>query len=314
MGVARICERQYETADIGFQQHGKDVVERDVAVMRGFRVAPAHVQPHPFARDAPDRLVDDRDDLLDEADKCANRLVLEGDVAFEREIGCIDLQEEAVGHDRLILDPQGSPESGEVGLERVVVFVAHRHGEDAGRRRAHEWFRERTGGLGEHAPKIAAFVGNGLRIDIFHLADRLGQATERGDLGAAGMLLHPHPFELRIAVDVGAGRPLPAAAEPGQPAPEIEKKGIALLLAVVADVDAGLALPVDALPHGIAAGAHDLGLIHRRAGSAQRIKARQLSRPRQAAGVSGENSRGAALHGIISTCGAAATAQGPATE
>jgi hypothetical protein len=99
--------------------------------MRGFRVAPAHVQPNPLAGDILDRPVDGRNDRLDEANEFGNWLILEGDMAFEREIGGIDLKEKTVLHDRFILDPQGGAEGSEVRLERIVVFIAHRHGEDA---------------------------------------------------------------------------------------------------------------------------------------------------------------------------------------
>ena len=59
--------------------------------MRGFRVAPAHVQPNPLTGDILDRLVDGRNHRLDKPNEFANWLILEGDMAFEREIGGIDL-------------------------------------------------------------------------------------------------------------------------------------------------------------------------------------------------------------------------------
>src|SRR6266849_5138964 len=143
---------------------------------------------------------------------------------------------------------------------------------------------------------MAAFVGNCPGIEIFYLADRLGQATERRNLRAGRMLLRPHALEFGVAIDVGAGRPLPAAAQSGQPIFQIEKERIALLLAIIADVDAGLALFVHDPTYGSAAGASDLGLVRGRARGAQGVKARQFPRPRQAAGMGGENSRCAALH------------------
>src|SRR6266852_7846263 len=112
------------------------------------------------------------------------------------------------------------------------------------------------------------------------------------------MLLRPHALEFRVAIDVGAGRPLPTAAQPGQPIFQIEKERLALLLTIIADVDAGLALLVHDPTHGIAAGASDLGLVYGRARGTQGVKPRQFPRPRQAAGVGGENSRCAALHGF----------------
>ena len=136
----------------------------------------------------------------------------------------------------------------------------------------------------------------------------------------------PHAPELGIAVDVAARRPLPAAAKAREAPLEIEKEGIALLLAVVADVDPGFALLRHDAAHRVAAGAVDLGHVHRLAARAQRVKPRQLARPRQAAGMGGQDSVGAALHSfflcrflllvfflaINSTSGPAATAQAPA--
>src|SRR5215510_11973307 len=98
------------------------------------------------------------------------------------------------------------------------------------------------------------------------------------------MLLGPHALELGIAVDVGARRPLPAAAEPRQPRLEIEEERIARLLAVVADVDAGALLLAHDGRHRLASGAVDLHRVDGLAAGAQRIEPRELARPRQAAG------------------------------
>jgi hypothetical protein len=49
------------------------------------------VQPNPLAGDILNRPVDGRNDRLDEANEFGNWLILEGDMAFEREIGGIDL-------------------------------------------------------------------------------------------------------------------------------------------------------------------------------------------------------------------------------
>src|SRR5262249_11404154 len=150
-----------------------------------------------------------------------------------------------------------------------------------------------------HVLKMAAFVGNGAGIKILDLADRPRQAAERRHLGAARMLLRPHALEFRVAIDVGPRGPLPASAQTGQPALEIKKERVALLLAVVADIDAGGALLVDDAPHRLLAGLRDLSSVRRLAGSAHGVKPRQFPRPRQAAGVGGENPRSAALHGFL---------------
>src|SRR5271154_3263833 len=98
---------------------------------------------------------------------------------------------------------------------------------------------------------MAAFVRNRPSIEILHFANSLRQAAESRHLGAGGMLLHPHLLEFRVAVDVGARRPLPTSAKPRESVLEIEKEGIALLLAIIADVDTDLALLAHDAPHRI---------------------------------------------------------------
>lgn len=71
------------------------------------------------------------------------------------------------------------------------------------------------GHLVEYGSEIAALLVDGAIVEISHLADRLRQPAQRGDLGLADVLLRPHPLEFRIAVDVGARGPLPASAEAG---------------------------------------------------------------------------------------------------
>ena len=110
------------------------------------------MQPHAIARNVLDRPVDGGDDLLHETDEGGDGLVLVGDVALEREIGRIDLQQESVPHDRLVLDLQRLAERLEIGSERVVVLVAHRHGDNARRRRAHERLDEGAGALRRARP------------------------------------------------------------------------------------------------------------------------------------------------------------------
>ena len=95
MGVARIGERQHEAADVRLLQRGEDVRERHVGIVRRFRIAPAHMQADALARDVRERRVDGRDHLLDETDERGDRLVLVGDVALEREVGRVDLQQKA---------------------------------------------------------------------------------------------------------------------------------------------------------------------------------------------------------------------------
>ncbi len=200
------------------------------------------MQPHAVTRYVRDCPIDDGDHLLDEADEFANRLILERDVALKREIGSIDLKEKTVLYDRLIFDPQGEPERGEIRVKRSVIFVANCHRHDSRRWRAHERLDKNARCFRQHVLKMAALLRDRAGVKILDLASRLRQAAECGNLGAGRMLLRPHALEFRIAVDVGTRRPFPASAEAGQPALDIEKEGVALLLAVVADIDADFAL------------------------------------------------------------------------
>ena len=164
--------------------------------------------------------------------------------------------------------------------------------------------------------EMAAFVVDRAIVEIAHLADRLRQTAERRDLGPAGVLLDPHALEVRIAVDIGARRPLPATAKSRKSRLEIEKEGIALLLPVIANVDAGVVLLAHDRPHRFASGPINFGRIDRVAPCAQGVEPRQVAWPRQAAGMSRQYSRNAALHRfglLISTHGKAAKERGPAT-
>ena len=136
------------------------------------------------------------------------------------------------------------------------------------------------------------------RIDIAHLADRHRQALVRRHARLARRLLHPSLLEFGIAVDVGARRPLPAAAQPGQPVLEIKEKRIALLLAVVADVDAGLGLLGTIARNAARPAATISSAATRFAARAPNEKAGQFLRSRQASGMGGQNSFRAAPHGM----------------
>src|SRR5688572_30082407 len=89
---------------------------------------------------------------------------------------------------------------------------------------------------------------------------------------------------------------LPAAAEAAHPALQVEEETLALLLAVVADVDAGGDLlrhdPGERLPPGRL----DRAAVDRLPGRTPRVKGDQLRRTGQAAGVGGQNPLRAATH------------------
>ena len=119
--VARVCERQKKSPDIGFEYDRKNVAQGHVAVMRALVVSPADMQPHPIARNGPQCLVDRADDEFDEADEVAERAVAVGRVPLKGEVRAIELQQEAMADDCLVFDPQGSAERIQIVLERVVV-------------------------------------------------------------------------------------------------------------------------------------------------------------------------------------------------
>ena len=79
----------------------------------------------------------------------------------------------------------------------------------------------------------------------------------------AGRGLERLLLEDRIALDVGALPSLPGAAEPAQAVAHVEQEGIALLLAIVGDIDAGLDLLGDDAAQGGLALGFELGRRHR---------------------------------------------------
>ena len=89
VGVARVGEGEKEAADLGLFDDRQNVGERHIAIMRPLVIAPADMQAHPVARDVFECGVDRRDDAFDKAEEIAERPVLVGEVAFEREIGAI---------------------------------------------------------------------------------------------------------------------------------------------------------------------------------------------------------------------------------
>ena len=95
-------------------------------------------------------------------------------MALEREVGAVELQEEAVADDRLVFDPQRVREGIEVSLLGIVVFVLHGRGDDAGRGCGQERLDEAARGLIEHGPKVRAFGIDGRQVEVADLPDRLG--------------------------------------------------------------------------------------------------------------------------------------------
>src|SRR4029077_19400738 len=116
---------------------------------------------------------------------------------------------------------------------------------------------------------------------------------------AAGEHLRHLRLEERIALGVAARPAPPAPADPAHAVAEIEKEGFALLLAIVADVDAGLDLLVDDSTERRLAEPVELGPVDRAAAGALDIEMGQFGRARQAAGMRRQDALIAPLHDLL---------------
>ena len=242
------------------------------------------MQADPIARHTSQRAVDRAHHPLDETKEIGERPVLVADVPLQGEVRAVQLQQKPVADDRLVLDPQRIGERCEISLLAVVVLVLHRRGDDAGRWCGQERLDEAACGLLQRAPKILALGAHRRRVEVTHLGGRLGR-QKIADRGAARLLLLQHLLEDRIAGDVAALPALPAAAKAAHAALDVEEEALALLLAIVADVDAGFDLLRHDLTQRIAAGGIERGGVDRLAGGAPCIEPDQRRRARQAAGM-----------------------------
>ena len=107
MRVPRIGEGEEEGADIRFPDDRENVGQRHIAIVRALVIAAADMQPDAVARHILQGLVDRRDDALDKSEEITERAVLVREVALERQIGAIELQQKAALHDRLVFEFEG---------------------------------------------------------------------------------------------------------------------------------------------------------------------------------------------------------------
>ena len=149
--------------------------------------------------------------------------------------------------------------------------------------------------LVERGAEIGAFGLQFAVIDIAHLADRKRRLVIADRLARRQRLRHLL-LEDRVALDIAARPALPAAAEPAHAVADIEEERLALLLAVVADIDAGLDLLVDDPAQRRLAEPVEFGRIDRFAAGPPHIEPGQLRRARQAAGMGRQDAVVAALH------------------
>ena len=227
--------------------------------------------------------------------KLVQRAVVPSVVPLHRQIGAVQLQKESVPHDGLVFDAQGLPEGGEVfDLGRVVV-VAHRGGDDPRRGRGQERFGEGLAHAVERGAEVGAFALDRGVVLVADVADGGGQSLARADPHLVRHFAGLRRLEDGIAVHVAARRASPGPAEAGHAAADVEEEGLALLLAVVADVDAGVALFADGVLHRGMGGGFEFG-VHGLARRLADVEFHERGRARQAAGVGGEDSRFAAAH------------------
>ena len=152
--------------------------------------------------------------------------------------------------------------------------------------------------LVERGAEIGAFGLQLAVIDIAHLADRNRRLVIAYGLARSQRLRHLL-LEDRVALDIAARPALPAPAEPAHAMADIEKERLALLLAVIADIDAGLDLLVDDPAQRRLAQPVEFGRIDRFAAGPPHIKPGQLRRARQTAGMRGQDAVVAALHFLL---------------
>src|SRR5204862_4523430 len=95
---------------------------------------------------------------------------------------------------------------------------------------------------------------------------------------------------------------LAPAAKPGHPVAEVGEKALPTHLAVVHDVDPRLDLARYDRLGGRMSEDRKSGLVHFVASCARRMYCRELTRPRKAASMRGQDAAVAPLHGFWSPC------------
>src|SRR6185437_10358829 len=195
----------------------------------------------------------------------------------------------------VVFDLERGGECGEIGLLAGVMLVQHRGGDDARRGRGEERLDETAAAGVERVAEIAALGLDQRRIEIAHLAHRLGWREIAHRLAGRELALHRR-LEQRIALDIAARRALPGAAEAAEAMAQIEEEALALLLAIVADIDAaGDLLRNDGAERRFPRSG-ELGLIDALAARAPRIEPGERRRARQAAGMRRQDPLGACPH------------------
>ena len=225
-------------------------------------------------------------------EEAVERLVLEEARALHREIGAVELEHEAARDDQLVFLAHLAGEGPDVALVRAVERVEHDGGDDAGRGRRHERLGEPLR-AGDAALEQRALRGGLAEIRVGDLGHRLWRVVDpRGARAHAGQARHV----VRVLGDVARHAPLALAAEAAHPLGRIGREPDARLLAVVADVDAGLELLAHHVAHcGLGLAGQGGGVD----GLAAVLADEQVAKrggARQAADVSGQDALIAAFH------------------
>ena len=158
--------------------------------------------------------------------------------AVHGEIGRVDLQDQPGLVDRLVFVPHLARDGVEIGVVRGVVGVEHGRGDDAGRGRGHEPLGERAE-LAAMRLKPRDLVGDRLDVEVVELALRLRRVLLA--LVVLREAAHQIGEQLRELLELAAAPALGDAAEAGHALRHVGLEADPLLLAVVADVDAGCA-------------------------------------------------------------------------
>ena len=86
---------------------------------------PSRRHAYPLTRDIAQGSVDGVDDAVAKAEEICKWPVLIGVVALAREIRAVELQQETIGDDGFVLDPQSITERVEEGFLTRIVLVEH---------------------------------------------------------------------------------------------------------------------------------------------------------------------------------------------
>ena len=244
MRVPRIGELDRQRADLGLIERRQDLFERDVVDVRPFPIAVADMQPHAVGRNALDALVDHRHMQLARLDEVGVGAVAIEHGAVHGEIGRIDLQHQPGLVDRLIFVAHLARDRGEIGFVGIVEGVEHGGGDDAGRGRGHERLRKRLAFAGDALVERNLAL-DGRRIVIVNFALRLRRVLLPAHIRKAAREIAD---ELGKFLEFAPAPPFRFAAEAGHALRYVGLKTDALLLAVIADIDAGLFLFGDHVP------------------------------------------------------------------